>query len=112
MQLVTIENDTAAVALAPLDCLRLAQACAAAEQALSNGLVEEATFDLPRGAFSSRAIRGLDQLYAALAVAFAAAAVAGQDAYQLHAGEVNVSRWARLRREYGAAPEGDQQQGV
>ncbi len=106
MELVNIENDTVTVALNPPDCLRLAQACAAAEQALTQGVVEEAVFDLPRDTFSRRAICELSQLYAALAVAFAAGAVAAEDSYALPGVTVNQSRWAKLRANYPPAPGG------
>ena len=93
MELLKIEHNTITVALDPLDCLRLAQACHAADHVLAGDMAEVPLFGLPPGRGGSAEARPWGQLYMTLAALFAAGAVAGNDAYDLPVGQVVASRW-------------------
>ncbi len=93
MDLVKIEHDTITVALDPLDCIRLAQACRAADHLLAGDMPGEPLFGLPAGSGGSSEARPLGQLYTTLAALFAAGAVVGYDAYDLPVGQAVSSRW-------------------
>ncbi len=104
MELVKIEHDTITVNLDPLDCLRLAQACRAADDVLAGNRPEMPVFGLPPGSTGSAHTRPLGQLYATLGALFAACAVAGDDAYDLPIRVSVESRWPGVAAKHGAPP--------
>jgi hypothetical protein len=81
VELAKIEADDVTIALDPRDCLRLAQACRAAEEALNGSSVCDTVFGLPAGTAGTRRGLGLAQLYGALGACFRAACVAAYDSY-------------------------------
>ena len=93
MELLKIEHNSITVALDPLDCLRLAQACRAADHVLAGDMPGVPLFGLSEGSSGSSAARPLGQRYTTLAALFAAGAVAGNDAYDLPIGRSVEPRW-------------------
>ena len=98
MELVTIAHDRIIVELTPPDCLRLAQACLAADHALAGDTIPRAIFGVE---FGSSATLPVAALYQALAVAFETASYAGEASYHLHAEDV---RTLSLAHHHRAAP--------
>lgn len=98
MFMVNLSDDIITVALDPLDCLRLAHACRTADYAILGSALPAGFFGVPAG---STASLPLSAHYQALAVAFEAAAYAGEASYTFGKDAWKSLNLAALEERYG-----------